>query len=673
MRASSGAALARSLSLLSICLEFMVRTLFQRAGRHRFAALGAFLLLFIGLSSAMRAGLLLRAWSELPHNPIELVKILCWGAVYDIATASYAALPLLLYLAAVPQKLWGRRINRGLLIAALFFSCFILLFTSTAEWLFWSEFGVRFNFIAVDYLIYTTEVLGNIRESYPLPLILSAIALGAAVMTWSIWRFLIRASVHKELAEPLFFSRRLAFVGAFMLLPLMFTFALDNRSISGFQNSYSQELAKNGIYSFFAEFRNNELPYDRFYDTIKTDQAFHRVRSLLKTANSKFVSNDENDITRMISNSGEEKHWNVIQITVESLSSEFLGTFGNREHLTPKLDALAKEGLCFNHFYATGNRTVRGMEALTLSVPPTPGQSIVRRPFNENLFTLGSVLRSRGYETSFIYGGYGYFDNMNYYFGQNGYKVIDRAAVDKSEITFANAWGACDGDVYNWALKDADASFGRGKPFHQFIMTTSNHRPFTYPEGKIDLPPKTSGREGAVKYTDYAIGEFLEKARSKPWFTNTLFVIVADHCASSAGRTELPVKQYEIPLIIYNPSLVQPKQVDSLCSQIDLPPTLLGLMNWTYKSRFYGKDILKLERGEERSLIANYQKLGYLTDCSLQVLSPVRQEHFFACDLKSGLLTPKPENEQIRQDTIAYYQTASYLFHQHLMKALDAP
>jgi phosphoglycerol transferase MdoB-like AlkP superfamily enzyme len=457
-----------------------------------------------------------------------------------------------------------------------------------------------------------------------------------------------------------------------LLLPLFFTFALNNRNLGAFANTYAQEVAKNGIYSFFAEFRNNELPYDQFYQTLLAADAFKRVRQLIATPNSKFISKDPVDITRLITNAGEENKCNVIQITVESLSSEFLGVFGNPRKLTPNLDKLSGEGLFFTHFYATGSRTVRGMEALTLSVPPTPGQSIVRRPLNENLFTLGSVFRSRGYDTSFLYGGFGYFDNMNYYFAENGYKVIDRAAVPKEAITFANAWGACDGDVYNWALKEADASYAAAKPFHQFIMTTSNHRPFTWPEGKIDLPSKTSGRDGAVKYTDFAIGEFIESARSKPWFTNTLFVIVADHCANSAGKTVLPVKEYEIPLIIYQPSLVKPKRIDVLCSQIDLPPTILGLMNWSYKSRFYGKDVLKLTTAEERAFIANYQKLGYLTDHALDVLSPVRKEHFFLCDRNSGNLTARESDEQMREDTIAYYQTASYLFHHHLMKAVDA-
>ena len=213
---------------------------------------------------------------------------------------------------------------------------------------------------------------------------------------------------------------------------------------------------------------------------------------------------------------------NVILIMADDLGYGDLGCFGQTRIDTPHLDRLAAEGARFTQFYATGTRTVRGMEALALSLPPTPGRSVLKRPHNENMFTLGSVLRSRGYDTAFLYGGFGYFDNMNYFFGHNGYRIVDRATVKTKDITFANIWGACDQDLYRWTMREADKEAAAGKPFHFFLMTTSNHRPFTFPDGQIDLPSKVSGRQGGVKYTDYAIGEFIRKASANlawapPW------------------------------------------------------------------------------------------------------------------------------------------------------------
>ncbi|MDI1319362.1 MAG: sulfatase-like hydrolase/transferase, partial [bacterium] len=332
---------------------------------------------------------------------------------------------------------------------------------------------------------------------------------------------------------------------------------------------------------------------------------------------------------------------------------------------------IAGQTLVFDKFYATGTRTDRGMEALTLAVPPTPGRSLVKRPKNEDMFTLGSVFRAKGYDTAFIYGGFGYFDNMNYFFGHNGYRVIDRTGVPKEDITFANVWGVCDEDLFRWTLREADASTAGGKPFHYFVMTTSNHRPYTFPAGRIDLPSKTSGRAGAVKYTDYAIGKFIRDASAKPWFKNTVFVIVADHCASSAGKTALPVQNYHIPLIIFAPGgQIAPGHIRELTSQVDYAPTLLGLLNWSYPSRFFGRDVRATDPKEARVLVGTYQKLGLLKDDDFLVLTPVRRQNQYLYDRTSYTLTDEPLDPAFAREAVSYYQAASYLFQQQLYREI---
>jgi phosphoglycerol transferase MdoB-like AlkP superfamily enzyme len=302
-------------------------------------------------------------------------------------------------------------------------------------------------------------------------------------------------------------------------------------------------------------------------------------------------------------------------------------------------------------------------------VPPTPGQSIVRRPHNEHLFSLGSLFQSRGYDTAFIYSGSGYFDNMNAFFAANGYRVVDRSSVRREDITYATVWGACDEDLYQWTLREADAAFAAGKPFHHFVMTTSNHRPYGFPDGRIDLSP--GSRRAAVKYTDYAIGQFLEQARTRPWFTNTLFVIVGDHCASAAGKTALPIRGYQVPALVWNPQLVAPQRVGALCSQIDLPPTLLGLMNWRYDSRFYGRDIRRMTPQDERAFISTYQRLGYLRPGKLVVIEPVRRHRVFTFGSFGDEPLPASEDFELTSEAIAQYQTASYLFAHGLNHAAD--
>ncbi|MFZ2906413.1 MAG: sulfatase-like hydrolase/transferase, partial [Cyclobacteriaceae bacterium] len=189
--------------------------------------------------------------------------------------------------------------------------------------------------------------------------------------------------------------------------------------------------------------------------------------------------------------------------------------------------------------------------------------------------------------------------------------------------------------------------------------------PYTYPEGRIDIPSHTS-RQGAVKYTDYSIGKFIKDASGKSWFRNTVFVIVADHCASSAGKTELPINKYHIPMLIYSPGNIMPGKMDRLMSQIDVGPTLLGLLNFSYTSKFYGYDIFRLEPGRERAFISTYQSLGYIKGDRLVILSPQLKVETF---LVSGKEQTKTENDQqLVDEAIAWYQTASYSFANGLMK-----
>ncbi len=286
---------------------------------------------------------------------------------------------------------------------------------------------------------------------------------------------------------------------------------------------------------------------------------------------------------------------------------------------------------------------------------------MLKRPGNENMFSWGSIMRSRGYDTKFLYGGYGYFDNMNYFFGHNGFETIDRRDITKNNIHFENAWGICDEDLFHKAVTEFNASYKNNKPFFAEIMTTSNHRPYTYPENKVDIPSHT-GRNGAVKYSDYAIGKFVKDAQKEPWFKDTIFVIIADHCASSAGKTKLPEKKYQIPLLIYSPAHIIPGRIDRLASQIDLAPTVLGLLNFSYESRFFGKDLLKLQKEQARALIGTYEKLGYIKGDRLLVLDVNKENTMYRFDRYTGKAEQMSLDNNTLDEAISYYQGTSYLY-----------
>ena len=461
------------------------------------------------------------------------------------------------------------------------------------------------------------------------------------------------------------FAKRTPIALLLLANPILSWFFVRNNIKNFSKNQYAVELSGDGLYDFGAAFWNNELNYDKFYATIDQKKAFNILRDLLNR-DSVVYNKQAESIQRTISYSQPEKKYNIVLISVESLSAEYLGVYGDTTHMTPNMDSLAKKGLMFSNLYASGTRTVRGLEALSLSIPPTPGESIVKRPNNENLFSLGNLLNKHGYQSQYIYGGYGYFDNMNYFFGNNGYEVKDRNALDKKDIHYENIWGVADEDLFTLAIRQLDQKYKNGKPFFSHIMTVSNHRPYTYPDGRIDIPSKT-GRQGAVKYTDYAIGKFIKEASTKPWFDNTIFVIVADHCASSAGKTELPVDKYHIPLIIYAPKIIKPEVYDKLTAQIDIVPTLLGMLHVNYDSKFFGRDIFRVQNGEEWAFISTYEKLGYMRNGHLIILSPQKKVEQFKVS-KNNEQTPEKIDEKLKEEAIAFYQTASYLYKNGLFK-----
>jgi len=423
----------------------------------------------------------------------------------------------------------------------------------------------------------------------------------------------------------------------------------------------SQQLAGNGVWEFFHAFNSNEIDYDRFYATIPLERAQQELREeFLDAGKPDFTNNPALPIERRIHAVGPEKKLNVVLISVESLSAEYLGSFGNTRGLTPNLDRLAAEGMLFTRLYATGTRTVRGLEALALSLPPTPGHSVVKRPNNENLHTIGEVFADKGYEPIYLYGGYGYFDNMEHFFGSNGYTFVDRGAVDKADIHYENIWGVADEDLFTLTLRELDQRHGAGRPFFAHVMTTSNHRPFTYPAGRVDTPPGT-GADGAVKYTDWAIGDFIERARARPWFDDTVFVIVADHCAAARGKTDLPLDRFHIPMLIYAPKHIQPGRVETIASQIDVPPTILALLNFSYVSRFFGQDILTEGKTHQRAMMANYQTVGYYEAGLLVELRPQRRVR--VVDVATGKeAAPSDRTRHFTDEAIGYYQAASDAF-----------
>ncbi len=574
---------------------------------------------------------------------------------------SFIAIKTILFGLLLFLPRYRQTIRRWLYTITIFIFVLVIIQNAISEFFFWNEFGVRYNFIAVDYLVYTNTVIGNIMESYPVVPLFLGVGLIAGFFTFIVVRrsksFLEKLPSFADKIKNL-----LVYIVLFVMALLVLPFLSKQENSP---NVFTNELQADGLYKFYVAFMNNELEFHKFYKTLSDNEAFGLLQKQIPS-----ISNESS--LRKITSDSAELHKNVVLITIESYSAEFMKAYGNEDKITPFLDSLSTQSLQFTNLYAVGNRTVRGLEAVTLCLPPSAAESVVKRKDNKNKFSTGSIFKQKGYNVKYMYGGDAFFDNMGDFFGGNGYAIVDKKTFTPEEITFSNIWGVCDEDMYHKAIKVMNSEANENKPFFNHIMTVSNHRPFTYPEGKIDISGKSKSRMGGVKYTDYALRQFFDMAKKQPWFKNTVFVIVADHCASSSGKTELPMDKYHIPAFIYGQGFMKPKEVNTLMSQIDLMPTLFGLLHFNYDSKFYGQDVLQADY-KPRAFVATYQDLGLIKDNILTIISPVKK-------VKQFQLTPqvnpkvKPNfqlffdekpmtilREDLINETIAFYQTSAYL------------
>ncbi len=614
------------------------------------------------LSSALlRVALWLHFGGEAGIGPAQVPAILGLGVVNDAVELLYLLAPFALYLTVLPQAWYASRPHRVVLAAALYVALFGMVFLNAMEYFFFEEFDARFNRVAVDYLISPHEVLGNIWESYPVvPLALAAAFIG--LLLWlPVWRLVTPAL--RRLAAP---RQRALALGLHAGLLLLAIGLYPTDALSVFDNRVANELTANGPSSFFNALRTNHLDYRAYYATGEHDRMLSILRGDLASAGGELVN--RTGVTRRFAARPEGLgKLNVVVLAEESLGAEFVGAYGDARGLTPEFDELAKQGLLFTHTYASGTRTVRGLEAMSASLPPIPGDSVVKRAGSEAVVTWGEVMQGLGYHTSFLYGGYGYFDNMNEYFGANGFAVSDRR--DIADPGFANIWGVADEDLFRHAIEYFDQRAREGRPFFSLVMSTSNHKPYTFPAGIPGVPEKGGGREAGVRYADFAIGQFFREARKHEWFRNTLFVVMADHGARVYGAAEIPLYSYEIPFLVLAPGRVAPRKVEALTGQIDLAPIVLGLLGLPYEAPFFGRDVLHHPDPHRVLLFNHNQKVAILRDEELAILGLHRSRSSLLHHRQLSLArrdrdayVPIAQDRGLLDLTTAYYQIPSEMF-----------
>lgn len=549
----------------------------------------------------------------------ETLKVFATGLRFDLFIAMMFVLPFhTLVSFCGPSGNFGRT-SRLLIEPSVLIGTVALPLFAIVEVLFFNEFDSRLNYIAFEYLVYPTEVCCNIWQSYDVvPLLAAVAALGVlsyAGLRIFIWRTLSQPCSHR--------SGWLSWLGwSALCVGQWLSLSMGAMQVS--TNRIANECSGNGAYTFVANAWSCRFEFDHYYITVKDNVAEDKLRSLLIRDEDQWHRGSKNPIDRTVRQATPQKNLNVVVILEESLGSDFVGAlqpegseavFGEYgSTLTPNLDKLSREGLLFDNWFATGNRTARALEAVMTSLPPIPTESILKRDHSDNVFTIAHVLEQRGYERLFMTGGRGLFDGVRSFMTKNGFNHFVEEK-DFKKPTFTNAWGVCDEDLFHKGLEEMDTFHKTGKPFFAALLTVSNHRPFTYPDGRIPNPSAQQRRENAVLYADWALGEFFEQVRSKPYFNNTLFVVMGDHGARVYGSQLFPMKSYRVPVVFMLPSneeFSQGKRCSTLASSLDIAPTILGVLGGDYRSTFFGRDVLSIEPDSGYAIMQHNHEVAIL-------------------------------------------------------------
>ncbi len=641
---------------------------------QRFARLNFWLtclIVFLGIEALDR--LILAVWvlTTKPDYLVPIIKYFPVGILDDASMAVLLGLPFLLGLYSFIrfQQRWFFRAGAHLILLVM---CVLIVFVEVIELYFWNEFDSRLNSIAVNYLLFPREVIGNIRESFDLSLVLPLVAVLGAILYWFLRRPLGEAlAAGKARME----RRKMLSVGAVLgTLSILFlsfvpTNASDLRQVN--------EVTINGFHSFMDAALTNNARYDGLYPGMEEKKALRIVRAMVDQGNVRFLKPaSERSLLRYVDNGSNPKKLNVVLVIEESFGSTYIDSLDNKrsESISPNFDRIAKDGLFFTNIYATGNRSVRGLEALLTSFPPIPGVSTTRRPGSVGMNSLAFFLKRRDYKTAFLYGGRALFDNMEQFWSTTGFdNVWDQGEID--EQPFTTVWGVADEYLFTEAIKRMDANAKKKSPFFLSVFTVSNHRPYTYPKGRIDKDPARKRKENSATYADWAFGNFIDRAKSRPWFDNTVFIFAGDHGPRVNGAAQVPVPSYRIPLLFYAPKYIKPGRVDTLGSSIDMIPTLLGLLGVSYESPFFGVDLRRVPAGKGRVVMSHNFSVAYGDGRNVTALVPKAKPKGYTMKVGPNELVPRkggPEPSTLEK-AIALFQTAHRMFYSKQYHELSQP
>jgi phosphoglycerol transferase MdoB-like AlkP superfamily enzyme len=583
-----------------------MRVLFRAT--HRLASnprVAVPVLLFAGvmlLSIGQRAVVLIGHSGRLATVPgRDLVRSFLVGLRFDAVVAGLISAPLVVALSLAPPSWITRRWLRVSVSAACAALLALTAFAVLADFYFFREFDQRLNHKALVYLDqpYTYEVIWHSYPVIPVFLVTLLVLAGAA---WTFGRLAFRKG-----AQDFHLTGRLVWpaVQAF-LLTVAIRGTLGPKAINAgpayFSNSPTlAQLTLNPLYTLHAAalsmtYRSEDLA--EHLPLLPDAEALDLAVQMIVRPQDRLLHDAQNPLRRITDSGKPQRDYNVVLVVLESLSWHYVGAMGGDARLTPAFSALCDEGILMERCFAVGDRTTHGFSGIVAGFPDLPGRSVTTRiEAAGNFLTIGNVLQRRGYETMFVYAGQPMYDHRQSFLRSNGFeRMVFEDEFDTR--TFRTELGWCDEDLFGEALRQFD-TIPADRPFLATMLTLSFHRPFQVPAGRVprvDPSHVKAHQLDAVRYTDWAVGRFIEQARQKPYFDRTLFVFVADHSGGYYEQSN-DAADHRVPFLMYGPKILgNAKRVDAVCSQMDVVPTIMSVLGGSYEHCFFGSSVLDRPR-----------------------------------------------------------------------------
>lgn len=561
-------------------------------------------------------------------------------------------------LAGIPALLapWlGHHQAAGAISAAWFMAAWLLLVlleVSTPQFIL--EYDTRPNRLYVEYLKHPKEVLGMLWKGYKAAL--AGAFLLIALLGWTGYRLFgqtmaetqlswWQSTLYSLIAAPIIFLAIRGTLGHRPINPSSVAYCSD-----GMLNTLPLNSLYNVLYAIYS--LKNERSAADVYGALDSEQLSQTINSCagIAPSNPKIPSLHIHEPTVRSTTA-----LNVVIIVEESLGAQYVANLGG-SGLTPCLDRLADEGWSFTRAYATGTRSVRGLEALVAGFPPTISEAVLRLSGAQgNFFTLAQLLRQHGYLSRFIYGGEAHFDNMKSFFLGNGFDELHDIHTFETPA-FVGTWGASDEDMFD--KLDTLLSAPSERPTFTLAFSVSNHSPWEYPAGRIEPDGDPASVENTVRYADWALGRFFDKAKASSYWGNTVFLVAADHDSRVFGANLVPLRHFHIPALILGAG-IQPRRDNRIISQIDLPVTLLSLIGIRSEHPMIGHDLTCAGGG--RAMMQYGENYGYLKGDRLIVLEPHRRPTQYRYAAPASY-TPQAVDDDFLKEALSHALWPSWVY-----------